>query len=112
MSNDKIEEIRARHEEGIRAGVDDDRAALLGEVERLTRERDEARSRETDYGEGFGEGWAAAQKGAAAEVERLREALTDMLTGWRYIRETYGDLAGIGWDRAESKAQEALETKP
>lgn len=44
-----------------------------------------------------------------ADNERLRGALTDMLAGWRYIRETYGDLAGIGWDRAEQKAQEALE---
>lgn len=47
-----------------------------------------------------------------AEVERLRGALTDMLSGWRYIRETYGDLAGIGWDRAEQKARNALEVKP
>jgi hypothetical protein len=47
-----------------------------------------------------------------AEVERLRGALTGMLSGWRYIRETYGDLAGIGWDRAEQKARNALEVKP
>lgn len=47
-----------------------------------------------------------------ADNERLREAMTDMLGGWRYIRETYGDLAGVGWDRVESKAQEALEGKP
>lgn len=32
---DKIAEIRARHEEGIRAGADEDRAYLLDEVERL-----------------------------------------------------------------------------
>ena len=36
MSNDTIEEIRARHEEGIRAGAHEDRAYLLAEVERLT----------------------------------------------------------------------------
>ena len=41
---DRIAEIRARHEEGIRAGVDADRAYLLAEVDRLTRERDEARA--------------------------------------------------------------------
>ena len=36
MSDDeKIAEIRARHEEGIRAGADEDRAYLLDEVERL-----------------------------------------------------------------------------
>jgi len=42
-------------------------------------------------------------------VRQLREALTDMLNGWRYIRETHGDLAGVGWDRAEQKAFSALE---
>ena len=47
-----------------------------------------------------------------AEIERLREAMTDMLGGWRYIRETYGDLAGVGWDRVEQKARKALEGKP
>ena len=47
-----------------------------------------------------------------AENERLREALTDMLSDWRYIRDTYGDLAGVGWDRVEQKARNALEGKP
>ena len=47
-----------------------------------------------------------------AENERLRAALTDMLSGWRYIRDTYGDLAGVGWDRVEQKARNALEGKP
>ncbi len=51
-------------------------------------------------------------KRQGADIEKLREAMTDMLAGWRYIRETYGDLAGIGWDRAESKARNALEGKP
>jgi len=50
--------------------------------------------------------------GAALERERvLRAALTDMMSGWRYIRDTYGDLAGVGWDRVEQKAREALEGK-
>jgi hypothetical protein len=44
-----------------------------------------------------------------ATNERLREALADMLAGWRYLRDMYGDLSGVGWDRAEAKAQEALE---
>ena len=39
---DKIAEIRERHQEGIRASADADRAYLLAEVDRLTRERDEA----------------------------------------------------------------------
>lgn len=36
MTEDRIAKIRARHEEGIRAGVDEDRAYLLAVVERLT----------------------------------------------------------------------------
>jgi hypothetical protein len=50
-----------------------------------------------------------------AERDALREALTDMLSGWRYIRETHGDLYGVGWDRAQEKAIAALaaqEKKP
>ena len=35
---DRIAEIRARHEEGIRAGADGDRAYLLAEVDRLREE--------------------------------------------------------------------------
>ena len=38
MSDDKIAEIRKRHEEGVRAGADEDRAWLLDEVERLRQE--------------------------------------------------------------------------
>jgi hypothetical protein len=47
-----------------------------------------------------------------ARVEMLEAALRDMLSGWRYIRETHGDLYGVGWDRAEGKASAALEAKP
>jgi hypothetical protein len=39
----------------------------------------------------------------------LVEALYDMYQGWKYIRETHGDLPGVGWDRAEKKAFVALE---
>lgn len=38
----------------------------------------------------------------------LLEALKDMRNGWRYIRETHGDLYGVGWDRAENKANAAI----
>ena len=38
----------------------------------------------------------------------LLDALRDMLSGWRYIRETHGDLYGVGWDRAEAKAVSAI----
>ena len=38
----------------------------------------------------------------------LLEALEDMLSGWKYIRETHGDLYGVGWDRAQEKAEAAI----
>lgn len=47
----------------------------------------------------------------ALMVERaqLRRALTDMLHGWRYIRDVHGDLYGVGWDRAQKAAEDALK---
>lgn len=39
----------------------------------------------------------------------LEEALKDMLSGWKYIREVHGDLYGVGWDRAQTKAESALK---
>lgn len=44
-----------------------------------------------------------------ALVAELVEALRDMLSGWRYIRQSHGDLYGVGWDRAQNKAEAALE---
>ncbi|EMM0835508.1 hypothetical protein RVV06_001498 [Enterobacter ludwigii] len=38
----------------------------------------------------------------------LLEALQDMLSGWKHIRAMHGDLYGIGWDRAQDKAQSAI----
>jgi len=46
---------------------------------------------------------------AEVEIERLREALRDMLAGWRYIRQTHGELYGVGWDRCEQSASAALK---
>lgn len=43
-----------------------------------------------------------------AAAPDLYAALADMLVGWRYIRETHGDLYGVGWDRAEDAALAAL----
>lgn len=40
--------------------------------------------------------------------EELLEALQDMLSGWKYIREQHGDLYGVGWDRAQDKATAAI----
>jgi len=38
----------------------------------------------------------------------LLEALRDMLGGWKYIRSFHGDLYGVGWDRAQGKAEAAI----
>lgn len=43
-----------------------------------------------------------------AAAPDLYAALTDMLAGWRYIRDHHGDLPGVGWDRAEEAARAAL----
>ena len=37
------------------------------------------------------------------------EALKDMNCGWKYIREVHGDLYGVGWDRAQGKADDAIK---
>ena len=47
----------------------------------------------------------------AAEVARLREACSDALSGWRYIRATHGDLYGVGWSRVEEKLDAALTAR-
>ncbi len=41
-------------------------------------------------------------------ANELLEALRDMLEGWRYIRHSHGDLYGVGWDRAQEKAERAI----
>jgi hypothetical protein len=43
-----------------------------------------------------------------ATIQMLREALKDMRSGWRYIRDSHGDLYGVGWDRCEQSATAAL----
>lgn len=43
-----------------------------------------------------------------ARIAKLEAALLDMLSGWKYIRSFHGDLYGVGWDRAQTKAEEAL----
>ena len=45
---------------------------------------------------------------SCAETWRLRAALTDMLSGWRYIRRVHGELSGVGWERCEQMATAAL----
>ena len=43
-----------------------------------------------------------------AAAPELLEALQDMLSGWKYIREQHGDLYGVGWERSQQKAELAL----
>jgi len=43
-----------------------------------------------------------------ASAPDLVLALEDLLSGWRYIRETHGDLYGVGWDRTQKKAEKAI----
>ena len=123
MSDDLITSLRAlaaaQHSDLTVAADAADR------IERLTRERDESKSKETDYREGFEEGWDAAQRGAAdeiekltrerdearAEVERLREALRDALDGLRYwVPQT--SVGAVEKCRIVEKGIEALEAKP
>lgn len=54
--------------------------------------------------------WQAARSAhpPAEPAADMREALRDMLAGWKYIRSTHGDLYGVGWDRAQDKAEKAL----
>jgi hypothetical protein len=44
-----------------------------------------------------------------AAMRMALDALNDMSNGWRYIRETHGDLYGVGWDRPENKASAAID---
>ena len=55
---------------------------------------------------GAGEGLANGYLISAAPD--LLAALTDMLSGWRYIRQVHGDLPGVAWDRCEQAADAAI----
>ena len=59
------------------------------------------------------EGYRAGRSNPQPVVDvnqQLVEALKDMLSGWRYIRDTHGDLYGVGWDRAQQAAEKALNS--
>lgn len=57
---------------------------------------------------GYAEGRADEREEAKPLIDELREALRDMLSGWIYIRQMHGDLYGVGWDRAQGKAEAAM----
>ncbi|WP_025091487.1 hypothetical protein [Brucella intermedia] len=42
-------------------------------------------------------------------IDSLYEALGDALSGLRYVRERYGSLSGVGFDRVDKKGQAALD---
>lgn len=41
-------------------------------------------------------------------LAQARAALEDMNNGWKYIRCSHGDLYGVGWDRAQDKADASI----
>jgi hypothetical protein len=65
-------------------------------------------ARQVDEQGGQTEHWRDRAIAAEAKVATLEVALADMLSGWRYIRQSHGDLYGVGWDRAQDRAETAL----
>lgn len=61
-----------------------------------------------DRDEELTEAYAEGRKDEREEWLPMLEAMRDMLSGWIYIRGTHGDLYGVGWDRAQSKAEAAI----
>lgn len=60
-------------------------------------------------GTGKAENSITANERLRDAAPRLAEALKDAMSGLRYIRERYGELDGVGWQRIEAKANAALE---
>ena len=48
----------------------------------------------------------------AVAMQAALDAMKDALSGWRYIRESHGDLYGVGWDRVEQKLVAAIAALP
>ncbi|PCI54176.1 MAG: hypothetical protein COB36_10830 [Alphaproteobacteria bacterium] len=48
----------------------------------------------------------------ARQARQLEDALLDSRSGMLYIRENHGNLYGVGFDRVEEKAQDALGEFP
>ncbi len=46
----------------------------------------------------------------ARQARQLEDALLDARSGFLYIRNSHGNLYGVGFDRVEEKAKEALDT--
>ena len=89
----------------LRADMLEDIKRLIAEVEDLNkgcRLLEQTIKNQKDTYVGSKKYWETTNK-------RLRDALEDMLAGWRYARATHGDLYGVGWDRAQNKAEQAIE---
>jgi hypothetical protein len=63
---------------------------------------------QSDVSRAFAQDAIAMHERIRSAAPDLLEALRDMLAGWKYIRSFHGDLYGVGWDRAEDKAEEAI----
>jgi len=46
----------------------------------------------------------------ARQARTLEDALIDARAGLRYVRNTHGNLYGVGFDRVEEKSIKALDT--
>ena len=42
------------------------------------------------------------------ELQQVRTALADILSGWDYIQAMHGRLSGVGWDRCGTESSTAL----
>lgn len=84
-----------------------DSTAKLGALER---ELEEARkdAERLDFIESMGKGARDRIEQLERVLDQAREALEDMNNGWKYIRCSHGDLYGVGWDRAQDKANASI----
>jgi hypothetical protein len=73
-------------------GHNEDGTPIYWTVASYNRQRDEAK----------------ANARLIAAAPELLAALKDIYSGWKYLRETHGDLYGVGWDRSQEKAEAAI----
>ena len=96
-------EIEEEYERGYAQGCEEGKERIAELEAEVSMRREQA--------EGLQNQWVKDTQKIVAletEVKTLQEALIDMRSGWKYIRETHGDLYGVGWDRAQNKADAAL----
>ena len=67
--------------------------------------------KQQDYNDAYEDGYKKAVLDylvLANTTDDLHVALCDALTGWKYIREIYGDLYGVGWEHVQEKLEEQI----